>query len=68
MFTATARRLIQYVRNVQLEHITDSVWYESVKSFCKTIEQKVSAQNIVINKVKLSLMNFLELKDHKSKN
>jgi len=68
MFTATARRLIQYVGNVQLGHITDPAWYGSVKSFCETIEQEVSAQDIAIGGVKLGLMDFLGPKDHESGN
>ncbi|KAI9845097.1 MAG: hypothetical protein M1837_005101 [Sclerophora amabilis] len=40
MFTATARRLVQYVGNVQPGHIKDPAWCGSVKAFCETMEKE----------------------------
>jgi hypothetical protein len=42
MFSATAKKLIDYVGKTKLEQLGDPAWFNSVKAFCEKFENEVS--------------------------
>lgn len=42
MFSATSKRLMEYVGKTKLEQIADPAWLNSGKAFCEKFEKEVS--------------------------